>query len=403
MSLRLRLITPALIAAAVLCTLAGLLSRNQYIPLESLPIIAVVIVVVAWLIVERYARQPILRLAERIYALIHKQQTLLPLQLDSTLAVLENAAQDLAAAFQQRNEALLHEQQLRRQAESVLHESEQRHALALRCVSDGLWEWDLKSNRVYYAPAWKAALGYSDSEIGDDLTEWHNRIHPEQRVQVLQQLDTHLRADGGLFECDQRLLHRDGSYRWFLTRGRALRSANGKPYKVIGLNTDIGPRKRTEAILEGIARGLTAASGAEFFKVIVKNFAEVLQVKYAFITECIDRPPTRVRMLAAWTDGAYSEHLEYDLANTPCDITIGRNQLNLIPSGLAQLYPLEEGFESYLGIPICSAAGMVIGHLACLDVKPMQDGLPTLPIFTLFALRAGMEMEHQLLKRELRL
>jgi len=238
-------------------------------------------------------------------------------------------------------------------------------------------------------------------DIGHGVDEWHSRIHPEDRELTLQKFNEHINGKSALFECDQRLLHRDGRYRWFLTRARAVRSASGIPYRVIGLNTDISSRKRAEEVLTGIAHGLTAASGADFFKLIVKNFAEVLGVKYAFLTECIERPPTRARMLAAWMDGAYSDNLEYELSGTPCNATLGQGQINLICDNLADLFPAEIGYSSYLGIPICAADGSILGHLACLDEKPMAENLPLLPIFTLFALRAGIEMEHLTLLRQL--
>lgn len=402
MSFKFKLMLPAVAASALLALFAVLAHAGVALSPLWFALAGAVLLPAAWILVEVAARRPLLQLAERVHAMVNAQlRPPFAEHFDSTPGVLERAVNELGEAREQQGVALERERALRRQLEDVLRESEERYALALRCVNDGLWEWDLKTGGVYYAPTWKSALGWGDADIGEKLDEWHDRIHPEDRAAVLHKLECHIAGDEALFECDQRLLHRDGQYRWFLTRGRALRSASGKTYKMIGLNTDITARKRAEHILNGVARGLATAGGEDFFRLIVKNFAEVLQVKYAFITECVDHPPSRVRMLAAWMDGAYSDNIEYDLAETPCDVTVGDGRVSLIAAGLEQLYPREAGYESFLGIPICDTAGRVIGHLACFDVKPMAEDLPVMPIFTIFAMRAGVEMEHQFLLRRL--
>ena len=400
MSFRLKMILPVLLAAALLA-LSGLLPMyGVVVPWWYWGSAAVLIVIAALFAIEWCAVRPLRLFAEYVYALAHGTNAKVP-RMDTTLGVIQRAVDALVASLQRDDAVLANERALRERAQMALREAEERYSLALRCTNDGLWEWDLKSDRVHYSPTWKAALGYTDEAIGDTLLEWHDRIHPDDRAAVLQQFNAHLRGDCVALECDHRLRHRDGSYRWFLIRARAVHNASGKPYKVIGLNSEIGTRKRAEEILYGISNGLIAARGDDFFKIIVKNFAETLRVQYAFITQCVDRPPTRVRMIAAWKDGAYDELLEYELAGTPCDITIGDNQLTLIPCAVAERFSAEAGYESYLGIPICDSLGNVLGHLACLDAKPMDTGLPTLPIFTLFALRAGVEMERQMLLQKI--
>ena len=76
-------------------------------------------------------------------------------------------------------EARIRSQVSRKYAERALRQSEERYALAARGANDGLWDWDLKTNRIYYSPRWKALLGYSEAEIGDDPGEWLSRIHIE--------------------------------------------------------------------------------------------------------------------------------------------------------------------------------------------------------------------------------
>src|SRR5262249_49251260 len=73
-----------------------------------------------------------------------------------------------------------------------LRESEQRYALAARGANDGLWDWNLMSNQVYWSPRWKAMLGYAEDEIGVSPDEWLTRVHPEDLERVKAALDAHL-------------------------------------------------------------------------------------------------------------------------------------------------------------------------------------------------------------------
>lgn len=394
MSFNVRVLLPILPALLVVLGAALLQGLGFTLAPWHLLAGAALALVLGWLAAEHWLRQPILKLTERLYRL---QQGVQPCadvkEHQGTLGVLENAISDVGQRLQQTETELQRERTQRGQLHERLGERDERYALALHCINDGLWEWDLKTDTVFYSPAWKNLLGYQDTEIGDRLSEWQDRVHPDDRAALREVFDHQMEGDARVFDCVQRLQHRDGHYRWFQVRGRAIRSASGRPYKMIGISSDISVRKRAEAILVGIAEGLSVAAGDQFFRHIVRNFAEVLDVRFAFITECMDQPPTRVRMLAAWMDGQYSRNLEYDLAGTPCDITINQRRINVIRTGLEDLYPIEVGFQSYLGIPIINSAGKVLGHLACLNSLPMEEGIPLQPIFTIFAVRAALEME----------
>jgi PAS domain S-box-containing protein len=307
----------------------------------------------------------------------------------------------LGDALGERDRAIEREQDRRRAAEERLRESEERYTLAVRGADDGLWEWDLGSDRVYYSPRWKSMLGFTEDEIGDSVEEWRCRIHPDDLEPSLAALQAHLDGATARFENDHRLRHKNGRYRWVLARGATLRSAVGKPNRLVGLNTDITARKRAEEVLMSLAEGLAAARGDAFFDTLVKNFARVLHVEYAFITECVNFPATRARQLAAWRNDARDEVFEFDLAGTPCHETVSLGRVCVYTRDVGVIYPREAGFESYLGIPIFDSAGRVIGHLACYDSEPMQEDLPVQSIFSLFAVRAGVEMERRALERRL--
>ena len=131
-----------------------------------------------------------------------------------------------------------------------LAESEQRHALAMQGANDGLWDWDVRRDRLYFSPRWKQMLGYGDPELGDAPGEWLGRVHPDERAALTQALDAHLTGAGHHFEHEHRIQHRDGSYRWMLARGMAVRDASGRAIRVVGSQTDVTARKQAEQRLQ---------------------------------------------------------------------------------------------------------------------------------------------------------
>ncbi len=133
-----------------------------------------------------------------------------------------------------------------KRAEEALRKSEERYALATRGASDGLWDWDLISNRVYYSPRWKEMLGCVEGEIGDSPEEWFHRVHPSDLQQLRNEFQNHLDGFAAHFETEYRILHADGMYRWMLCRGLAVRDEAGKAYRVAGSQTDIARRKNAE-------------------------------------------------------------------------------------------------------------------------------------------------------------
>ena len=131
-----------------------------------------------------------------------------------------------------------------RRMKMALQESEERYALALAGANDGLWDWDLRTDKMYYSARWKAMLGLTEDEpILNTPEEWFGRVHPNDLKALKESIERHL-EDGDLhFECEYRILHQSGSYRWALSRGMAVRDAKGEVYRMAGSQTDITNRK----------------------------------------------------------------------------------------------------------------------------------------------------------------
>lgn len=128
----------------------------------------------------------------------------------------------------------------------ALRESEERFDLAIRGTDAGIWDWDLRTNHVVYSPRWKGMLGHAEDEIGDDYLEWERRLHPEDRQRALDTIRDYLDGKTPYYRLEHRLRHRDGSYRWIISRGAAVRDPHGKPYRFVGSHIDITPQKTAE-------------------------------------------------------------------------------------------------------------------------------------------------------------
>lgn len=120
-----------------------------------------------------------------------------------------------------------------------LHESEERYALAMQGANDGLWDWNLTTNEVYWSVRWKAMLGYDEPELTPSPDEWFTRVHPDDMSRVKDALAAHLAHGTGHYECEHRMLHRDGRYRWVLCRGAAIRTDAGVATRLAGSLTDV--------------------------------------------------------------------------------------------------------------------------------------------------------------------
>ena len=126
-----------------------------------------------------------------------------------------------------------------KRAQEELKDSEERYALAARGANDGLWDWNLSTNSIYFSARWKAMLGCQEDEILDTPEAWFERIHEADRERVREEIATHQKGLTPHFESEHRARHKDGTFRWMLSRGLAIRDQSGKPVRMAGSQTDI--------------------------------------------------------------------------------------------------------------------------------------------------------------------
>jgi PAS domain S-box-containing protein len=134
------------------------------------------------------------------------------------------------------------------EAEIALRESEERYALAANAANDGLWDWNLKTNEIYFSQRWKSILGYKEQEIGNNPEEWFNRVHTDDLERVKRGLADHLEGHSPHYQTEHRMIHRDGTYRWVLSRGMAVQDEEGVNSRMAGSQTDITGGKVSDAL-----------------------------------------------------------------------------------------------------------------------------------------------------------
>lgn len=155
----------------------------------------------------------------------------------------------------------------RARSEDALRSSEQRYALAVAGANDGIWDWDLQTNEVYYSPRWKAILGYADDQLANRIDEWFDRIDSRDKEIFDESLNQHLLGRSPYFECESRLQAQGDEHRWVLCRGLAVRDEGGQAIRIAGSMTDITRRKQTEARLlhDAMHDGLTELPNRNLF------------------------------------------------------------------------------------------------------------------------------------------
>lgn len=243
-----------------------------------------------------------------------------------------------------------------KQIEAALQASEERWQLALRGTNDGIWDWNVQTNEVFFSPQWKQMLGFEEPEIGNHLEEWSNRVHPDDLEQVMQAIRDHFDGKTPFYTSEHRVQCKDGSYKWILDRGRAIWDEMGKVVRMVGSHTDItydiAERRRLEGfirrseqqirrildslfsfvgmltpdgiLLEANRTALDAAALSPA-DVLGKRFEETFWWSYA--------PEVQARLRAAIARAAQGEIVRYDAT-----VRVKNDQLIIIDFSLAPLF-----------------------------------------------------------------
>ena len=142
--------------------------------------------------------------------------------------------------------------------------TDDRYRRAAAAGGVGVWDWNLATGDIFVDPLLKELLGYQDHEIPNRVEDWGRLVHPDDAARVSERAQAHINGEAPAYEVEHRMLHRDGSIRWFLARGSVVRGPDGTAVSMAGTYTDITERRRSEEALrqaEEMNRRIVESSG----------------------------------------------------------------------------------------------------------------------------------------------
>ncbi|MDJ0508365.1 MAG: ATP-binding protein [Crocosphaera sp.] len=176
---------------------------------------------------------------------------------------LEKRVKERTQELWQVNEKLSKEMIEKQYIEQELRESEERYNLAVSGTNDGIWDWDLRSDTVYYSPVWMKILGYQYKPLPHLLSTWSDNVYPDDLDLALKDVNEHLEGKTEIYENTHRIRHRDGHYIWIEAKGKCILNKQGKPYRLVGTITDITEKKTALEALEMAKKQAEAANKAK--------------------------------------------------------------------------------------------------------------------------------------------
>lgn len=201
---------------------------------------SIVVISFLWIMLQRVVLSPIEALMASTKRIAEGDYTHAPSKFaHDEIAALSTSIYQMQNKIQTReNEILLRQEELKNLKERLEY--------AINGAQDGLWDWNLETNEVYFSPRWKEMLGYTDDELPNSLETWNNLMHPDDLKKAYQDVETSHKNPNIYYENIHRLRHKNGSMVWILTRGQTIFNSEGKPVRMVGFHTDITKQKELE-------------------------------------------------------------------------------------------------------------------------------------------------------------
>ncbi len=272
-----------------------------------------------------------------------------------------------------------------------------RLSLVMQATNDGIWDWNIKTDTVYYSPRWKQMLGYEDEELPNHFSTWQSLIHPEDVARAQAELDAYLAGETEHFELEHRLRHKDSAYRWILARGILIRDAEGEPCRAVGSHTDITPLKDLQQHLQHMNtfQNLLTATSTQFINIALEEIDDSIQQALQEVGEFtnVDRSyvflysedKTRMSCTHEWCAPGVASHQDI-LQDIPADALSWSNAIlfqgevlhiprvaDLPPAANAEREEFEsQGIQSLLATPMVYQ-GETIGLLGFDAVRAEKE------------------------------
>lgn len=175
----------------------------------------------------------------------------------------------------------------RKKTEEALRKSDERYALVVDATENGIWDWNVETNEVYFSEQWKNQIGYRDDEIKNEFDIWTEHLHPDEKDYCLNAVQNYLNNPVEHFFIEFRFRHKDGSYRWISNKAASVKNSLGKVIRMFGAHSDITETKKAEMIRllqYNIANAVVTSKNLnELFDSIKDELNFIVDVKNFFI------------------------------------------------------------------------------------------------------------------------
>ncbi len=301
-----------------------------------------------------------------------------------------------------------------------LRESEERYRLVLEGSNDGIWDWDIVSHQIYCNDRLYEITGLSAAEVTASYDLFCKLLHPEDRLRISQAVADHLQ-DNVELDVEFRLLHTSGDYRYCIARGKAWRDANGRPFRMSGIVSDMTERKRAEESLRFLAEASALLSASLDYEKTLESLAKLAVPFLAdlCIVDIVENGTVR-RMGIAHADPIKEEQVQLLQHRYPPDLNGQHPAIKVLRSGVSELVPevtdevlvsatrdelhlqivREIGFKSYMIVPLL-VRGRTLGAISFVSTqKERRYNSGHLALAEELARRAALSLENGQLYHE---
>lgn len=277
--------------------------------------------------------------------------------------------------------------------------------LILNSTHEGIFGLDIHGHHTFVNPSAAKTLGYSVDELINQPSHkvWHHHHpdgteYPESQCPIYETL-----RKGEAHSGEEWFIRKDGSFFPVSYSSNPIIENDEISGAVISFH-DISEHFYTEKVKQSLIKGTSNLVGLVFFHELVENIAKALDVRYAFVGK-LNPGLERIETIAVWAGDGFGDNFEYALANTPCENVVGKD-LCSYPNRIQELFPEDKLLvameaQSYAGIPLFTSRGEPLGILAILDDKRLADESMARTLVSLFAGRAGAELERTITDQKL--
>lgn len=262
-------------------------------------------------------------------------------------------------------------------AEKALREAEARLQLAVRSSNIGWWDWDFRTDEIYFSPELKAQLGFQDHEMQNTHAAWEKQLHPEDHDRVMEAVQQSIR-DKVSYTAEYRLRHKDGSYRWILSHGAMMLDEKGEPLRMLGTHVEITERKRLEYEISQVSEVEQRRIGQDLHDGICQQLAGI-----ELMSQVLEQNLEKKSKTQAAKAGEIARHVREAIAQTR-SLARGLSPVVLESEGLmAALQELSESTEKVFRVkcefdcprPVLVSNNTVATHLYRIAQEAMANAI----------------------------